>query len=175
MKHRLELTSSLNIKQGTSEEIAVVGDQVSGILTKEGIFYSAKTVVISAGTFMKGLLHIGETNYSGGRAGDQPSIGLSASLEKLGFNLGRLKTGTPPRVNQRSIDFSLTEKQLGEEGIRFSFDGDENLKRLPQVCLPHHLYDGRDKKNHFRQYPSLPHVFGQNYRDRSSVLSFDRR
>jgi tRNA uridine 5-carboxymethylaminomethyl modification enzyme len=132
MKHRLEKTAGLEIAQGTAEEIIVKGDRLDGILTKEGIFYHSKTLVISSGTFMRGLLHIGETHYSGGRAGDQPSVGLSASLEKLGFQLGRLKTGTPPRVNRRSIDFSLTEEQPGEEGIRFSFD-EEGRGRLPQV------------------------------------------
>ena len=71
-----------------------------GVATKEGIIYDTKTLVISSGTFMRGLLHIGETNYSGGRAGDQPSVGLSASLEKHGLKLGRLKTGTPPRSQQ---------------------------------------------------------------------------
>jgi tRNA uridine 5-carboxymethylaminomethyl modification enzyme len=101
-------------------------------LTKEGIAYYGHTVILSSGTFLRGLLHIGETNYAGGRAGDQPSVGMSASLEKNGIQLGRLKTGTPPRVNKRSIDFSLTEEQPGEEGIRFSFD-EQNIPRLPQV------------------------------------------
>lgn len=132
MKARLERTPNLEIQQGTSEDLIVSGGQIEGVLTKEGIFYSAKTVVLSAGTFMRGLLHIGETNYSGGRAGDQPAVGISASLEKLGFKLGRLKTGTPPRVNGRSIDYSLTEEQPGEEGIRFSYE-DEGRERLPQI------------------------------------------
>ncbi len=132
VKARLERTPNLEIQQGTSEDLIVNDGQIEGVLTKEGIFYSAKTVVLSAGTFMRGLLHIGETNYSGGRAGDQPAVGISASLEKLGFTLGRLKTGTPPRVNGRTIDYSLTEEQPGEEGIRFSYE-DEGRERLPQV------------------------------------------
>jgi len=132
MKHRLEKTANLDVKQGTIEDLLVESGKIVGVSTKEGILYHTKTVVISSGTFLRGLLHIGETNYSGGRAGDQPSIGLSASLEKLGLTLGRLKTGTPPRVNRRSIDFSLTEEQPGEPGIRFSFD-DEKIQRLPQV------------------------------------------
>lgn len=82
MKHRLEQTPNLEIKQGTIEELIVENGQIQGVITKEGIVYHTKTVVISSGTFMRGLLHIGETNYSGGRAGDQPSVGLSASLEK---------------------------------------------------------------------------------------------
>lgn len=132
MKHRLEQTPNLEIKQGTAEELIVENDRIKGVITKEGIVYFAKAVIISSGTFMRGLLHIGETNYSGGRAGDLPSVGLSASLEKLGFKLGRLKTGTPPRVNARSIDFTLTEEQPGDPGVKFSFD-DEGIPRMPQV------------------------------------------
>lgn len=132
VKARLERTPNLEIQQGTSEDLIVNNGQIEGVLTKEGIFYSAKTVVLSAGTFMRGLLHIGETHYSAGRAGDAPAVGISASLEKLGFNLARLKTGTPPRVNGRSIDYSLTEEQPGEEGIRFSYE-DEGRERLPQI------------------------------------------
>ena len=132
VKSRLENTPNLEIQQGTSEDLIVNDGKIEGVLTKEGIFYSAKTVVLSAGTFMRGLLHIGETHYSGGRAGDQPAVGISASLEKLGFKLGRLKTGTPPRVNGRTIDYSLTEEQPGEEGVRFSYE-DEGREKLPQI------------------------------------------
>ena len=105
MKHRLEKTPNLEVKQGTIEDLIVENGKIAGVLTKEGIRYHTKTLVLSSGTFMRGLLHIGETHYSGGRAGDQPADGLSASLEKLGLKLGRLKTGTPPRINRRSIDF----------------------------------------------------------------------
>lgn len=132
MKHRLERTPHLEIKQGTIEDLLVEKGRIFGVLTKEGISYESSTVVLSSGTFLRGLLHIGETHYSGGRAGDQPSVGLSASLEKHGIQLGRLKTGTPPRVNKRSIDFSLTEEQPGDLGVKFSFD-DEDIPRLPQV------------------------------------------
>src|SRR5262249_37348035 len=80
MKHRLEKTANLEIKQGTIEDLIVENDRITGVTTKEGIIYYTKTLVISTGTFLRGLLHIGETNHSGGRAGDQPSVGLSASL-----------------------------------------------------------------------------------------------
>lgn len=132
MKHRLEKTLNLEIKQGTIEELVVESGQIQAVHTKEGITYFTKTLIISSGTFMRGLLHIGETNYSGGRAGDQPAVGLSASLEKHGLKLGRLKTGTPPRVNKRSIDYSLTEEQSGDPDIWFSFDR-QDIPRLPQV------------------------------------------
>lgn len=121
MKKRLEHTENLFLKQGTVEELLVDDCKVIGVGTKEGIAYLGKTVILSSGTFMRGLLHTGEVNYSGGRAGDLPSIGLSASLEKFGITLGRLKTGTPPRIHRRSIDFSKTEEQPGEEGVYFSF------------------------------------------------------
>lgn len=131
MKLVLEETPNLHIMQGTIENLLVREDQIQGVSIQEGISYLGKTVILSAGTFMRGLLHIGETNYSGGRAGDKPSVGLSKCLEDLGFTLGRLKTGTPPRLNARSIDFSKTEEQPTEEGIAFSFDPQQ--KKLPQV------------------------------------------
>jgi len=144
MKHRLEKIPNLDIKQGTIEELIVDSDRITGVLTKEGIIYHTKTLVISSGTFMRGLLHIGETNYSGGRAGDMPAVGLSASLEKFGFTLGRLKTGTPPRVNKRSIDYTCTEEQPGDPDVKFSYD-DEEVKRLPQVSC-HITYTTQDTK-----------------------------
>jgi len=144
MKHRLEQTAHLDVKQGTIEDLLVTNDQISGVVIKEGILYECQTVILSSGTFLRGLLHIGETNYSGGRAGDQPAIGMSASLEKYGLKLGRLKTGTPPRVNKRSIDYSLTEEQPGEEGVKFSYD-DEGIPRLPQVSC-HITYTTEETK-----------------------------
>lgn len=144
MKHRLEKTANLDIKQGTIEEIVDEKGRISAVITKEGIHYRTKVVILTAGTFMRGLLHIGETNYAGGRAGDQPAVGLSASLEKLGLKLGRLKTGTPPRINKRSIDYSLTEEQGGDLNVRFSFD-DEGIPRLPQVSC-HITYTTEDTK-----------------------------
>lgn len=132
MRQRLELTPNLFIMQGTVEELLVEDKIVRGVTTKEGIRYSAQAVIITSGTFLKGLIHIGEYQTAAGRAGDQPSVGLSKSLADLGLKLGRLKTGTPPRVYRRSIDFSLAEEQPGEEGIRFSCDPPEQ-PRLPQV------------------------------------------
>ncbi|MCP5469010.1 MAG: tRNA uridine-5-carboxymethylaminomethyl(34) synthesis enzyme MnmG [Chlamydiales bacterium] len=131
MKHRLELTENLDIFQGTTVEFHVENGRIVGVTTLEGIRYEARTVILSAGTFMRGLLHIGQTHYEGGRAGDKPATGISKCLLDHGFNLARLKTGTPPRINRRTIDFSKTEEQPPEEGIRFSFDTPE--KRLPQI------------------------------------------
>ncbi|MFN0065686.1 MAG: tRNA uridine-5-carboxymethylaminomethyl(34) synthesis enzyme MnmG [Chlamydiales bacterium] len=122
MKHRLERVEGLHVHQGTTVDFRVEGGCITGVATQEGVFYSGRAVILSAGTFMQGLLHIGEQHFSGGRAGDKPSIGLSQALLDHGFSLGRLKTGTPPRINGRTIDFSRTEEQPPEEGIFFSFD-----------------------------------------------------
>ncbi len=131
MKWRLERTPNLEIKQGTTESLVVEMGRITGVVSQEGIQYVSKTVILSAGTFMKGLLHIGQANFSGGRGGDKAAMGLSPSLEALGFQLGRLKTGTPPRINRRSIDFSKCEEQPGDEGVCFSYDAPE--ERMPQV------------------------------------------
>ncbi|MDE3045083.1 MAG: tRNA uridine-5-carboxymethylaminomethyl(34) synthesis enzyme MnmG [Verrucomicrobiota bacterium] len=132
MKLRLEKTPYLHIKQGTTESLLVEGGQIMGVGTQEGIAYRAKTVVLSSGTFMKGLIHIGMTNFSGGRAGDKAATGLSPCLESLGFRLGRLKTGTPPRIHRRSIDFSKCEEQLSDEWVSFSYDEPE--PRMQQIA-----------------------------------------
>lgn len=145
MKRRLEKTANLDIKQGTIEDILVEDGRICGVVTAEGIHYATKTLIISSGTFMRGLIHIGETNLSGGRAGDQPAVGLSASLEKHGLVLGRLKTGTPPRINARSIDYTLTEEQPGDPNVKFSFD-DEEIPRLPQVSC-HITYTTQETKD----------------------------
>jgi tRNA uridine 5-carboxymethylaminomethyl modification enzyme len=145
MKARLEKTPNLETKQGTIEDVVVEDNCIVGVITKEGIFFKCKALVISSGTFMRGLLHIGEKNYSGGRAGDQPSVGLSASLEGLGVKLGRLKTGTPPRVNSRSIDYSVTEPQPSEEGVYFSYD-EKCSNRLPQIAC-HITYTTQETKD----------------------------
>ena len=131
MKWCLENTPNLEIKQGTTESLITDRNKVVGVMTKEGIEYRAQTVIISSGTFMRGLLHIGETNFSGGRDGDKASKGLSPCLENLGFRLGRLKTGTPPRIHADSIDFSKCEEQPGDDEVRFSFD--EKEKKIEQV------------------------------------------
>ena len=131
MKSYLETLDNLEIKQGTIQDLVVDLGKVIGVDTQEGIRFLGKTVIISSGTFMRGLIHIGSTNFSGGRAGDQPSIGLSKCLEALGFKLGRLKTGTPVRINRRSIDLTKMEEQPGDTNVYFSYD--EKEPRLPQI------------------------------------------
>ncbi len=145
MKKRLEETPNLSIKQGTTESLIVKDGKILGVETVEGIAYLGKTVIISSGTFMRGLIHIGSTTFSGGRAGDLPSVGLSVSLSKLGFQLKRLKTGTPPRVNRRSLDFSKMEEQHGDHNVRFSFDPPEGPGLPSTSCYITYTSDATKK------------------------------
>ncbi len=144
MKRRLEATPNLFLMQGTIEDLVVENDRIVGVVTKEGIRYNTRTVIISSGTFLRGLLHIGETQFAGGRGGDPPAVGMSASLERLGLKLGRLKTGTPPRIHKRSIDFSLTEEQPGDSDVQFSYD-EAPAQRMPQISC-HICYTNEDTK-----------------------------
>lgn len=123
MKRVLELQENLDLKQGQVVKLLVAGERVAGVLTKEGVEFSAKAVVLTTGTFMRGLIHIGLIHYPGGRAGEPPSEGLSDHLKALGFSVGRLKTGTPPRLAASSINFSCLESQPGDlDPVPFSAD-----------------------------------------------------
>jgi tRNA uridine 5-carboxymethylaminomethyl modification enzyme len=144
MKRRLEQVPLLHMKQGTTESLWMEGEQLAGVRTLEGIAYRGRSVILSSGTFMRGMIHIGDVHYAGGRAGDKPSTGLSAHLEALGFSLGRLKTGTPPRIHRRSVDFSVMELQPGDVGVRFSYDAPDR-PGLPQVPC-HITYTGAETK-----------------------------
>ncbi|MGE0671337.1 MAG: tRNA uridine-5-carboxymethylaminomethyl(34) synthesis enzyme MnmG [Parachlamydiales bacterium] len=160
MKHRLEKVPNLFIKQGTTESLIVEDGKIVGVGTLEGIAYRGKTVIVSSGTFMRGLIHIGSTHFAGGRAGDKPSVGLSAHLEALGFRLGRLKTGTPPRINRRSVDFSQLEEQPGDAGVRFSYDEPEG-PGLPQVPCHITYTNGETKKVVLENLHHSPMYSGQ--------------
>src|SRR4030043_106809 len=115
MRNVLESQKNLNIKQASVEKIIVEDGKVKGVITSLGIFYGAKAVIVTTGTFLKGLIHIGLENFSAGRAGEFPSIGLSDSLRAWGLKMGRLKTGTPPRLDAKTIDFFKTGPQYGDE------------------------------------------------------------
>jgi len=122
LKWICEREPNLDLRQGQCLRLLHRDRQVYGIETTLQVQYHSKTVVVTTGTFLKGLMHIGLTQHSGGRAGEAAATGLSASLNELGLELGRLKTGTPPRLLRRSIDFSKTEIQPGDEPVPyFSF------------------------------------------------------
>jgi len=114
MRKVIESQGNLDIKQASVEKIVVENGKVKGVITSLGIFYVAGAVIVTTGTFLKGLIHIGLENFFAGRAGEFPSIGLSDSLRELGLKMGRLKTGTPPRLDAKTIDFSKAEPQYGD-------------------------------------------------------------
>jgi tRNA uridine 5-carboxymethylaminomethyl modification enzyme len=119
MKWVCESASNLDVKQEQTVKILVNQGVVFGVETSLGVQYLSKTVVITTGTFLRGLMHIGKKQSSGGRAGEVAAMNLSHSLEEIGLELGRLKTGTPPRLLKKSIDFSKTEHQDGDDPVPF--------------------------------------------------------
>ena len=172
MREVMESQENLFIKQASIEKILVEDGKVRGVLTLLGVFYGARSIVVTTGTFLKGLIHIGLNNFPSGRAGEFPSLGLSDSLLEAGLEMGRLKTGTPPRLDAKSIDFARTEVQCGDEPpLPFSYSTEkitnpqlpcfitytnegthriirENLNRSP-------LYSGRIKSIGPRYCPSI--------------------
>lgn len=133
MKQVIEQQSGIFLKQGIVEELLIRNDCVYGIRTNLGETFSGKTVIITPGTFLNGLIHIGLTHFEGGRLGDFPSKGLSNCLKTLGFKIGRFKTGTCPRLDGRTIDFSKTKIQPGDENpLPFSF----STKAVTTTQLP---------------------------------------
>ena len=122
MKRSVENQENLTIKEATVEEILIDENQIMGVRTDLNETIQTKALILAPGTFMKGLIHIGLTHFPAGRMGDPPSVGLSESLKRFGFRMGRLKTGTTPRLDSRSIDFSQLTPQYGDEPpLPFSF------------------------------------------------------
>ena len=114
IRHRLENQPNLTLFQQAVDDLMVEGDRVVGAVTQVGIRFRGKAVVLTAGTFLDGRIHVGLQNHAGGRAGDPPAVSLSARLKELKLPQGRLKTGTPPRLDGRSIDFSQLTEQPGD-------------------------------------------------------------
>lgn len=138
MKEKILSTPNLLVKQGVVQDLIIEGDKISGIVTTLNQTILARTVVITTGTFLKGRIHIGLINEAAGRAGEAPSQSLSQSLLTAGFKMGRLKTGTTPRLDARTIDFSGLEIQPGDpEWLHFSFKTPPNDRYLHQ--LPCHI------------------------------------
>jgi tRNA uridine 5-carboxymethylaminomethyl modification enzyme len=115
MQTAIRETDSLSVIEGEADELIVSNGRVTGIRLGDGRELNAGAVVITTGTFLRGLIHLGEKNWPAGRVGEAPAMGLSASFERVGFTLGRLKTGTPPRLDGTSIDWSAVEMQPGDD------------------------------------------------------------
>jgi tRNA uridine 5-carboxymethylaminomethyl modification enzyme len=115
VREAVEQQSGLTVFQQGVDDLLVEGDRVTGVVTGMGLVFSAEAVVLTTGTFLGGRIHIGPTNLAGGRAGDAPSNALARRLRELPFAVGRLKTGTPPRLDGRTIDFSRLTEQPGDQ------------------------------------------------------------
>lgn len=134
MKKAVEEENNLDIRQATVESILVKDDSVDGLTTGLGETILGKTIILATGTFLNGLIHIGLEHFPAGRMGDSPAIGLSECLKKLGFRMGRLKTGTTPRLNGKTIDFQEMVPQLGDDPpVPFSFSTKE-IRRSQVPC-----------------------------------------
>ena len=114
IRRRLENQPNLWLFQGACDDLLVEGDRVTGAVTQVGVRFNARAVVLTAGTFLDGKIHVGLQSHAAGRAGDPPAVALSARLKELKLPQGRLKTGTPPRIDGRSIDFSRLVEQPGD-------------------------------------------------------------
>jgi tRNA uridine 5-carboxymethylaminomethyl modification enzyme len=144
MKLTLEGTLNLHLKQARVERLRVKGDRVQGVITHSGRVYAGRAVVLTTGTFLGGRILSGEQAWPAGRAAEFPAQGLSAALRELGFRLARLQTNTPPRIDARTIDYALTEPQLGSETpLHFSFEtnsefgiGNWELRINPAYPIP---------------------------------------
>ena len=124
IRHKLENQANLWLFQQAVDDIILDGDRAAGVVTQIGLRFQSKSVVLTAGTFLGGLIHVGMQHYSAGRAGDPPAISLAARLREIGLPAGRLKTGTPPRIDGRTIDYSVMQEQPGDNPVPvFSFMG----------------------------------------------------
>jgi len=133
-REKLEQTKNLDFWQDMVVGILTKGGKVTGVKTSMGIEIHSKSVILTNGTFLNGLIHLGEKNFKGGRSGESASYGITENLVDLGFESGRMKTGTPPRVDGRSLNYSLMEEQAGDASpFKFSYSNESNylLKQLP--------------------------------------------
>jgi len=136
MKRVLETCPGLTLRQGSVEKLIIRDGEVKGVETQIGERFDGRRIILTTGTFLNGLIHVGDRNFSAGRAGDFAAHGLSESLADLGFNVGRLKTGTCPRLDSRSIDYSKLQIQIGDENpTPFSFSNE----RITQRQVPCHI------------------------------------
>ena len=134
----LEGEENIDFWQDMVTELAIKNNQVIGVKTMMGLNISSKTVILTNGTFLNGKIHIGEKNFMGGRSGERSSVGLSGQLQKIGFTLGRMKTGTPPRIDGRSVDYSKMEEDNGDLITKnFSYLNEYTIKEQKPCFICH--------------------------------------
>ena len=146
-RKRLESVEKLHIWQEMANEIIIEGGSVRGVRTSFGTTFMAKAVILSGGTFLNGLMHVGYNTVEGGRSGDETARGISDQLRKVGFSVDRMKTGTSARIDGRTIDFSMmTEQESETEGRSFSFINDKLKRNEPKSCFIVHTNKEVHKK-----------------------------
>jgi tRNA uridine 5-carboxymethylaminomethyl modification enzyme len=139
IRRRLETQSNLTLFQQAVDDLLVEGDRVTGVATQIGVVFEADAVVLTAGTFLSGLIHVGLQNYEAGRAGDPPAKRLGARLRELALPVGRLKTGTPPRLDGRTVDLAALPIQPGDDPAPvFSFMGGREMHPRQVPCWVTH-------------------------------------
>jgi tRNA uridine 5-carboxymethylaminomethyl modification enzyme len=170
LRKRLENQPNLALFQQPVDDLLVEGGRVAGAVTQAGIRFRGRAVVLTAGTFLNGLMHVGLQHHPAGRAGDPPALSLAARLRELKLPQGRLKTGTPPRIDGRSIDFLKTIEQPGDlDPVPvFSFLGDAGQHPQQLPCWITHT------NTRTCQSRPLADVFGRHRRRRSALLPVDR-
>ena len=133
---RIELQSNKNVSfwQGTVVNLLLEGQKVVGVKTEIGIEFYSSAVILTNGTFLNGLMHFGQNKMEGGRISEPSALGLTEQLKNLGFAVGRMKTGTPPRLDKRTINFSVLEEQMGEQGYQFSYYYEREVFLSPLNC-----------------------------------------
>ena len=135
MRHTLEFTPNLHLRQGLVVDFIINNGRIRGVLLQDTRRLQAKAIVLATGTFLNGLIHTGRSTYTAGRAGEPASIELADNLKKLGFPVGRLKTGTPPRLDGRTIDWDVFEPQPADERpVPFSFST-ESIEQPQITCF----------------------------------------
>ena len=142
IRSRLENQHNILIFQQSVDDLTLEGERVTGVVTQLGLRFTADAVVLTTGTFLAGLIHVGLQNYQAGRAGDPPAVSLAHRLRELKLPVGRLKTGTPPRIDGRGIDFSRLVKQPGDDPVPvFSFLGSPGQHPQQLPCWITHTYE----------------------------------
>jgi tRNA uridine 5-carboxymethylaminomethyl modification enzyme len=170
LKWVCEREPNLDLRQAQCQKLLHRGGEVYGVETTLEVQYLGRTVVVTTGTFLKGLMHIGLNQQSGGRAGESAAMGLSASLKEVGLELGRLKTGTPPRLLRRSIDFSKTEAQPGDEPVPFFTYWKEDLFHVEQSGHNGHTGNGMFHVEHSKVSSPGPQGISEGAYPRGSIL-----
>ena len=174
MQAAIRATPNLEVIEAEADDLVIANGRVAGVKFADGREISCAAVVLTTGTFLRGLIHIGEKQIPAGRVGEAPALGLSRTLENLGFTLGRLKTGTPPRLDGRTIDWSGIEMQPGDAPPEpFSMLTDAHHDAADP--MRHHAHGESNARHHPRQCASLADVFRTDRQQRPALLSLDRR